>query len=71
MTCHLSVLVGCERDKRDEADGEGGKAGYASGRPVAAVSALGGDVFGAFEVVCELFRAEGEKECHYEVGWGG
>lgn len=71
MTRDLSVLVRCERDERDEADGEEGPAGYASGGPVAAVSALGGDVFGAFEVVLELFRAEGEKECHSVVVWGG
>lgn len=67
----LGVLVGGQRDQRDEAHGEEGPARDAARRPVAAVAALRRDGLGAFEVVLELLRAEGQTECHlWRWAWG-
>jgi len=68
VTCHFGVLMRCERENWDEAQGKPRPTGDAAGGQIAAVAAGGDDVLGAFEVGGELLGAKGYAEGHFE-GW--
>lgn len=65
MASDLFILVCGEWNQRDKAHCEPWPTSDAAGGPVAAVTTLGCDLFGALEVVGEFLSAECYTEGHF------